>query len=107
MFRNNTLDDDQIVCVYNAASVLDAGVVRELLEKEGIAVMVMDHEDSGGYLRILGYGTPFGMDVYVNRVDADMARKLIEETIGSASGLTDEELEQAALEAGSPDSEEE
>ena len=74
-------------------------MAKELLENAQIAAMVMDHEDSGGYLRILGYGTPFGMDVYVNRADADIARKLIKDTLGNVSDLTDEELEEAALEA--------
>ena len=54
MFRKNALDDDQIVCVYNAASVLEADMAKELLENAQIAAMVRDHEDSAGYLRILG-----------------------------------------------------
>jgi len=47
MFRRGNIEDSQIVMIHNAASRLEADQIRELLEKEGIPVLLMDREDSG------------------------------------------------------------
>ena len=61
----------------------------------------MDREDSGAYLRILGLGSPFGMDVYVNRLYEDQAKQLIQEAFSQKEDLSDQELEELAMETHS------
>ena len=90
-----------IVPVYNAATIMEAEQVKSVLEGEGIPALLMDREDSGGYLRILGCGSPFGVDVYVSPENADRAKKLIEEIFSEENSVTEEELERIALETRS------
>ena len=71
-------------------------MTKKLLEEAGIAALVMDREDSGAYLRIIGLGSPFGMDVYVNRMYEDQAKQLIQEAFSQKEDLSDRELEELA-----------
>ncbi len=101
MFRKGTIDDPQIVPVYNAASIADAEQAKILLEQEGIPALLMDREDSGEYLRILGYGSPFGVDVYVSADHAERAKELINEAFSDKEGMDEEELARLALDSAS------
>ena len=101
MFRKGSINDPQMAYVFNAATILEAQQAKALLEKEGIPALLMDREDSGGYLRILGCGSPFGVDVYVSPENADRAKKLIEEIFSEENSVTEEELERIALETRS------
>ena len=48
------------------------------------------------YAGVLGWGSPFGTDVFVSRDNADPARTIIEE-YHAANELTEEELTEMAL----------
>ena len=78
-------------------------MAKILLERAGIDALVMDREDSGAYLRILGLGTPFGIDIYVNRKHEDKARQLIKEALPEKEDLSDEELEEMAMQMENED----
>lgn len=103
MFRKGSLQDDEIALVYNTASKWEADMAKTLLEKAGIDALVMDREDSGAYLRILGLGTPFGIDVYVNRKYEEKARQLIKEALSEKEDLSDEELAEIAMQMENED----
>ena len=101
MFRKGSLQDVDMVLVYNTASKWEADIAKKLLEESGIAALVMDREDSGAYLRIIGLGSPFGMDVYVNRMYEAQAKQLIKEAFSQKEDLSDQELEELAMETHS------
>ncbi len=101
MFRKGGNTDPELEIVYNTAEKFEADIARHVLEDHQIPVVIRDREDSGQYLRILGYGSPFGVDVLVRKDQAQQARKLLEETFSEQKGITDEELEELALKAGS------
>ena len=101
MFRKGSLQDADMALVYNTASEWEADIVKKLLEDAGIAALVMDREDSGAYLRIIGLGTPFGMDVYVNRMYEEQAKQLIKDAFSHKEDLSDQELEELAMETHS------
>ena len=101
MFRKESLQDADMVLVYNTASKWEADMAKKLLEETGIPALVMDREDSGAYLRIIGLGSPFGMDVYVNRLYEAQAKQLIEDAFSRKEDLSDQELEELAMEAHS------
>ena len=101
MFRKGSLQDADMVLVYNSASKWEADIAKKLLEEAGIAALVMDREDSGAYLRIIGLGSPFGMDVYVNRMYEAQAKQLIKEAFSQKEDLSDQELEELAMETHS------
>jgi len=97
MFRKGTIQDPDITAVYSVSQVYEADLITGLLNNSGIPAYYRDREDSGGYLRIIGLGTPFGMDIYVNRKDAERARALIDSCLSREEELTEEELAQIAL----------
>ena len=99
MFRKGSINDPQIVPVYNAATIMEAEQVKSVLEGEGIPSLLMDREDSGAYLRILGYGSPFGVDVYVSLENESRAKQVIAEVFSEDNSVTEEELEELALKA--------
>ena len=99
MFRKGGLKDPELVLIYNTASKWEADQAKSLLEKEGIPALLMDREDSGAYLRILGYGSPFGVDVYVSLENESRAKQVIAEVFSEDNSVTDEELEELALKA--------
>ena len=101
MFRKGTLQDKDMALVYNTASKWEADMAGKLLDEAGIPALIMDREDSGAYLRILGLGSPFGMDVYVNRLYEEQAKKLLEEAFSEKEDLSEQELEELAMEASS------
>ena len=98
MFRKGTLQDKDMALVYNTASRWEADMAGKLLEEAGIPALIMDREDSGAYLRILGLGSPFGMDVYVNRMYEEQAKQLIKDAFSQKEDLSDQELEELAME---------
>ena len=91
------INDTQLTLVFNAASKLEADEAKELLEKEGIPTLLMDREDSGEYLRVLGFGSPFGVDVYVNEAQSEQAKRLIEEALSNKEEISEEELAELAM----------
>ena len=97
MFRKGTIQDPDIVAVHSVSEVYEADLITGLLINSGIPAYYRDREESGGYLRIIGLGTPFGMDIYVNRKDAEKAKSLIDSYLSREEELTDEELAQIAL----------
>ena len=90
MFRKGSLQDADMVLVYNTASKWEADIAKKLLEEAGIAA-----------LRIIGLGSPFGMDVYVNRMYEAQAKQLIKEAFSQKEDLSDQELEELAMETHS------
>ncbi len=100
MFRKGTIPYPDLTAVHTVNQEYEANLIKERLGQNGIPAFYMDREDSGSYLRIIGLGTPFGIDIYVNKEQADAARKLIDEFLSDEEKLTDEELEEIALEAG-------
>lgn len=106
MFRKDGLKDPQLAKIYSTATMIEAEQAKSLLESSGIPAMLMDSEDSGQYLRILGLGSPFGVDIYVNAKDAERAKQLLEETLSKMEDLTEEELTRLALSAGTEEKEE-
>lgn len=97
MFRRGSIQDPQITPVYNAATEWEANLAKDLLEKAGISAMMMDREDSGSYLRILGVGSPFGFDIYVGNENAERAKQLLDEAFSQENALSEEELAEIAL----------
>ena len=97
MFRKGAIQDPEVVMIFNAASKWEADLAKSLLENAGIPAMLMDREDSGDYLRVLGFGSPFGVDVYVNKEYADRAAALLEETFSEMEDVSEEELAQLAM----------
>ena len=77
-------------------------MAKTLLERVGIDALVMGREDSGAYLRILGLGTLFGIDI-LNRKHEDKARQLIKEALPEKEDLSDEELEEMAMQMENED----
>ena len=98
MFRNGPINDETMTLVYNAASKIEADQIKVYLEANGIPALLMDRVDSGQYLRILGYGSPYGMDIYVAPENAGKAEELIKELL-SETEVPEEELERLALES--------
>ena len=107
MFRRGSIHDPELEAVYNTAQKFEAEMAKQILEQNRIPAMLRDREDSGEYLRILGYGSPFGVDILVRKDQAVQARKLLKETFSEEKGITDEELEALAMEAGSSQEQEE
>ena len=99
MFRKGSLQDVDMVLIYNTASKWDADMAGKFLDEAGIATLIMDREDSGAYLRILGFGSPFGMDVYVNRMYEEQEKGLHEEAFSEKEDLSEQGLEELAMEA--------
>ena len=99
MFRKGSLQDPQLEVVYNTAQKYEADLAREVLETNGIPALLKDREDSGEYLRILGYGSPFGFDILVRKDQAQEAKRLLEETFAADKNISDEELERLALQS--------
>ncbi len=97
MFRKGTIQDPDITAVYNVSQEYEAELIKGMLEKNGIPAYYMDREDSGGYLRIIGMGTPFGLDIYVHKDQADNAKQLIDAFVSRDEDISDEELENIAL----------
>ena len=97
MFRHGEIQDDELIHIANVAQKYEADLISNMLAREGIPCIVYDREDSGGYLRTLGVGSPYGMDVYVNRSDAETAQKLVEEILSDQTEISDEELTRLAL----------
>ena len=97
MFRKGGIKDPQLFLVCNSATVWEAEQVKGLLEKEGIPALIMDREDSGDYLRVLGFGSPFGVDVYVNSRYAERAGQLVDEMLSENEAITEDELADLAM----------
>ena len=97
MFRKGSIQDPELVMIYNTGSKWEADQAKSLLENEGIPALLMDREDSGDYLRVLGFGSPFGVDVYVNRKHAEQAKRLIEEAFSEMEDISEEELAELAM----------
>ena len=103
MFRKGRIIDPDVIQIFNVPTEVEAGQAKELLENAGIPCIVMDREDSGHYLRVLGYGSPFGFDIYVGKDCVAEARQLLEEIFSEENAVTGEELEEIALQAHSDD----
>ncbi len=71
-------------------------VLMDVCRKEGIFCYVKDAYTPGQYLRVPGWGGPFGADVFVLRDNSDPAKTIIEEHY-AANELTEEELTGMAL----------
>ncbi len=99
MFRKGTIKYPDMTAIFTVTHEYEAELIRELLAQNSIPSHCMDREDAGGYLRIIGHGSPFGIDIYVNKDQAETAKKLIQEHMENGESLTDEELEKAAMEA--------
>ena len=97
MFRKGEIKDPELVLVCNMATKWEADQVKSLLENEKIPALVMDREDSGGYLRVLGVGSPFGVDVYVNVAQAERAKQLVDEMLSEKEEISEEELAELAM----------
>jgi len=97
MFRKGSIQDSEVVLVYNTASKWEADQAKSLLENEGIPALLMDREDSGDYLRVLGFGSPFGVDIYVNKNHAQRACELLEEAFSEEEDISEEELAELAM----------
>ncbi len=97
MFRKGSIEDETLELVYNASERYEGEMAREILEQAGIPAVLADREDSGQYLRILGVGSPFGVDVLVRRDQAQRAKQILEEALSEEKGISDEELEALAL----------
>ena len=89
-------EDDGLIKVANVSDMVEAELLKGYLECEGIPCFVKDAYTPGQYLRVLGWGSPFGTDVLVSRDNADSARKIIEDYY-TANELTEEELAEMAL----------
>ena len=105
MFRKGNVQYEDLVLAANVGQIYEAQQIQELLERAGIPALLADREDSGGYLRILGYGSPFGVDVLVHKAHAERAKQLIRETFSEDKGIPDEELERLAMESRPEDEE--
>ena len=97
MFRRGEKKDPQLVRICNIATKWEADQVKDLLENAGIPALVMDREDSGEYLRVLGVGSPFGVDVYVSSPNADRAKQLVDEVFSEKKDISEEELAELAM----------
>ncbi len=89
-------EDDDLIKVANVSDMVEAELLKGYLECKGIPCFVKDAYTPGQYLRVLGWGSPFGTDVFVSRDNADAARTIIEEHCAS-NELTEEELTEMAL----------
>ena len=98
MFRKGSIQDPELTMVYSAADMMEAEHAKSILGNEGIPSLLMDREDSGQYLRILGYGSPFGIDVYVSNENAQRAREILAYIFAEDNSVSEEELEELALE---------
>ncbi|MCR5790717.1 MAG: DUF2007 domain-containing protein [Lachnospiraceae bacterium] len=92
---NRITEDDDLIKVANVSDMVEAELLKGYLECEGIPCFVKDAYTPGQYLRVLGWGSPFGTDVFVSRDNADQARTIIEE-YSAANELTEEELTEMA-----------
>ncbi|MCR4656696.1 MAG: DUF2007 domain-containing protein [Lachnospiraceae bacterium] len=93
---NKITEDDDLIKVANVSDMVEAELLKGYLESEGISCFLKDAYAPGQYLRVLGWGSPFGTDVFVSRDNADPARRIIDEYY-AANELTEEELTEMAL----------
>ena len=89
-------EDGDLIKVANVSDMVEAELLKGYLECKGIPCFVKDACTPGQYLRVLGWGSPFGTDVFVSRDNADPAKTIIEEYF-AANELTEEELTEMAL----------
>lgn len=99
MFRRGEIKDKDLAMVASVGEEYEANLIKGVLEENRIPVLIYDREDSGNYLRIIGCGSPFGLDIYVHKSNEERARTLINEIFSEEKGISDEELERMALEA--------
>ena len=55
---------------------------KGVLAEEGIPCLLQDAEGSGEILRIVGWGSPFGVNVVVTEENAERARWILTEVFG-------------------------
>ncbi len=91
--------DEQMVKVITLNKDYEAAQAKEILDNNGIKSRIVDR-GGGDFLRISGWGSPFGVDVFVHKDFETEAKKILEAFEPIQEGLiSDEELEQEALNA--------
>lgn len=77
------------VLLLTARDDCELGIIRCLLEENGVPFLTRDRE-SGNYMRILMGSNIFGTDIFVNEEDFERARELLD-GIFAAGEETEEE----------------
>ena len=93
---NRITEDGDLIKVANVSDMVEEELLKGYLKDGGIPCFIKDANTPGQYLRVLGWGSPFGVDVFVSRDNADPAKTIIEEYF-AANELTEEELTEMAL----------
>jgi len=92
--------DPELITILTVKDKYEADIAAELLSKEGIPCLVRDHEDCGQWLRAVGWGSPFGMDILVGRNLEEKAREVTARFREDYDTLiSEEELTELALES--------
>ncbi|HAV00838.1 MAG TPA: hypothetical protein DCW47_06555 [Lachnospiraceae bacterium] len=89
-------EDGDLIKVANVSDMVEAELLKGYLKAGGIPCFIKDANTPRQYLRVLGWGSPFGVDVFVSRDNADQAKTIIEEYY-AANELAEEELTGMAL----------
>lgn len=84
------------VKVYSANNKVEAGMLMNLLEGNGIQSFKQG-PGSGGYMEIKYGFSIYGQDIYVDENDAERAKELIMEVLTPVEEETEEEEEPAAI----------
>ena len=75
-------NSDDLTVVYSLADMLDGQMAKGVLAEEGRPCLLQDAEGSGEILRIVGWGSPFGVNVVVTKENAERARQILTEVFG-------------------------
>ena len=76
------MENSDLVVVYSLADMLDGQMAKGVLAEEGIPCLLQDAEGSGEILRIVGWGSPFGVNVIVTEENAERAHQILSEVFG-------------------------
>ena len=70
-------DGQELVTIGSVANMVEAELAKGLLASEEIPCILKDSGSSGEFLRVAGWGSPFGVDVIVAKENEDKAKEAL------------------------------
>ena len=92
--------DEDLVAIRTVDEPYKARMLSDLLKKNGICSLMRDRE-AGSWLRTVGWGSPYGIDIFVSKDNEIAARQVADTFILNEEPveITDDELAAEAMEA--------
>ncbi len=100
--KNSTFSgDEDLVAIRTVDEPYQARMLSDLLKKNGICSLMRDRE-AGSWLRTVGWGSPYGIDVFVSKDNESAARQIADTFVLNEESveISEEELAAEAMEAG-------